>query len=105
MVLAGFYWDVVQCIHWDLASRENQDFVCSSWRGRSGLFHKNMVSLMALLSYPQPMRFNYCLGPPPIRSTYLSTPPPWHSHYAITHFSGEPSSKNRNFFFIPKDPI
>ena len=65
-----------------------------------------MVSLMALLSYSQPMRFNYCLGPSSIRSTYQSTPPPWHSHYAATHFfSGEPSSNNRNFFFIPRSHL
>ena len=65
-----------------------------------------MVSLMALLSYPQPMRFTYCLGPPPIRSAYQSTPPPWHSHNSF--FSGEPSSKNRNisfFFSLQKIPF
>ena len=62
-----------------------------------------MVSLMALLSYPQPMRFNYCLGPPPIRSTYQSIPPPWHSHYAIIHFFLEiPLLKIGTFFFHSK---
>ena len=72
-VLAGFYRDIVLCIRRDLTSRENRDFVCSSWRGRSGLFHKNVVSLMALVSYSKPMKFNYCLGPPPLRSTYHGT--------------------------------
>ena len=39
---------------------------------------------------------NFSREPPPIRSTYQSTPPPWHSHNSL--FSGEPSSKDRNFF-------
>ena len=40
---------------------------------------------------------------PPIRSVYQSTPPPWHSHNSF--FSGEPCSKNRNFFSFQPIPF
>ena len=45
-VLPGYY----TVFRRNLTSPENRDFVCSLGRGRSGLFHENIVSLMALLS-------------------------------------------------------